>query len=42
MLTNNSTQMDSYNKHAKQGQGIDSFISVGTLMANWYEERVHR
>lgn len=23
MLTNNPTQMDSYNKHAKPGQGIN-------------------
>lgn len=34
--------MDNYNKHAKQGQGKTYFINIGTLMANWYEERVHR
>jgi len=33
MLGHNPTQMDSYNK-TTQGKG--------TLIANWYEERVHR
>jgi len=31
MLGHNPTQMDSYNKNSK-----------GTLIANWFEERVHR
>lgn len=35
MLTNNPTQMDNYNKHAKSGQGI-AFFHVGTLQANWF------
>lgn len=41
MLGHNPTQMDSFNKQTRQGQGIQ-IITIGTLMANWYEERVHR
>jgi hypothetical protein len=40
-IGHNPTQMDSYNKMAQQGQGT-FFINQGTLMANWFEERVHR
>jgi hypothetical protein len=41
MLTNDPTKMDSYNKALKAGQGIVFFVS-GTLIANWFEERIHR
>ena len=34
MLGHNETQMDSYNKNTPQAHG--------TLIANWYEERMHR
>ena len=33
MLGHNPTQMDSYNKNTE---------GKGTLIANWFEERVHR
>lgn len=41
MLGHNQTQLDSYNKSKPNTQGILIDIS-GTLIANWYEERVHR
>jgi hypothetical protein len=36
MLGNNPTQMDSYNKTTKTGQGRLA-LNKGTLVANWYE-----
>lgn len=33
--------MDSYNKTTKTGQGRLA-LNKGTLVANWYEQRVHR
>ena len=41
MLGHNETQLDSYNKNKPQAHGTTS-LYPGTLIANWYEERVHR
>jgi len=41
MLGHNETQLDSYNKNTPQAHG-KTWIYLGTLIANWYEERVHR